>query len=140
MRTFGTAFALVVGLLFTGATPAFAAKGVKKNASPDVVHGVVVSVVHHKETKKNTNTGEVTIKTKHSKKKGQPAAKGAKTSKHTHKFTLGKNTTYTSMHGKTSAPATAAALKAGEHVAITHKANHAESVVIHHKHAKKKKK
>ena len=137
MRLFITSAALIVGLFGAGSSTAFAAKGVKKTATPGVAHGVVTHVEHHKVKGPNGHIGEITIKTHHSKKKGQPAVAGKKVSGHTHKFTIGANTTFSHSNGKQQTPATFAAVHQGEHVAITHTGHHASSVKIHTHAAKK---
>ena len=129
MRVLVISAALAFGLL--SASPAFAAKGVKKKAASGVAHGVVTHVEHHKVKAPNGHLGEITIKTHHSKKKGQPAAAGKKVAGHTHKFTVGTNTAFALVHGKQSQTAGFAAVHKGEHVAITHTANHATAVKIH---------
>jgi hypothetical protein len=138
VRSLITSAAVVLGLLSAGASPAFAAKGVKKKGVHHV-HGVVTQVNHHKGQK---GGGEFFVKTHHHKKKGQAAAVGQKGAGQTHKFTFGAGTRFTVVNKKQQGQAGANALRAGEHVMITHKGNHAEVVAIHSnaKNVKKKKK
>ncbi len=140
MRTLLTSAAVIFGLLGAGAAPAFAAKGVKKNPVNGVhhVHGVVTHVHHHKAKNAAGHVGEITVKTHHHKKKGQPAATGKKVTNHTHKYSVGSNTKFTIVHKRQHTPAAFAAVHVGEHVTLTTKGNHAESVAIHN-HTKKKK-
>jgi hypothetical protein len=141
MRTLLTVGAVVVGLLAAGASPALAAKGVKKNGEQKV-HGVVVSVHHHDAKAGGANSGnegEITIKVHSHKKKGQAAAKGGKKAgSKTERFTVGKETRFEVTNGKQHHAATFADVKPGEHVVIEHKGHHAEKVTIHHHSAKKK--
>jgi hypothetical protein len=135
MRTILTSAALAFGLLVAGVAPAFAAKGVKKNQSASqTVHGVVVNVSHHNAKAGSAGAGhegEITIKVHSHKKKGQAASTGKKAKSKTEKFTVGKETTFEVVQGKQHHPASFAAVKPGEHVAITHKGHHAEKVTIH---------
>jgi hypothetical protein len=134
MRAILTSVALIVGLLGAGVSPAFAAKGVKKNTVNGVhhIHGVVTHVHHHKTKNGAGHIGEITVKTHHHKKKGQPAVNGQKVTTHTHKFTVGANTHFSLVQGKQHKPANFSAVHVGEHVSIAHKSGHAESVAIHH--------
>lgn len=95
--------------------------------------------VHHHNGKNGAgHIGEITVKTHHNKKKGQPAAAGKKVN-HTHKFTVGTNTKFIAHNKQQQAPVTFAAVRVGEHVSITAKGQHAETVAIR-MHTKKKKK
>jgi len=138
MRLLFTSAALIFGLLGVGASPALAAKGVKKKPvnGAQHAHGVVTHVHHHPAKTSAGHIGEITIKTHHHKKKGQPAVAGKKLS-HTHKYTVGQNTTFATVQGKKHQPASFAAVHVGEHVVISHNGNHANSVHIH-KHVVKK--
>lgn len=138
MRSLLTSTVLLIGFLTLGASPAFAAKGVKKKPTNGVhvVHGVVTQVHHDKAKTSAGHIGEITIKTTHSKKKGKSATAGGKSASHTQKFSVGSGTKFEQAHGKQVTPAHFAAVHAGEHVAIQAKGNHAELVAIHH-HAKK---
>jgi len=140
MRTMFTTVALTFGLLVAGVSPAFAAKGVKKNGSTThKVHGVVTEVSHAKGKSGNTaHEGEITVKVHQGKKKGQPAASGKKTSAKTEKFTVGKETQFVVVKGKQQHASSFAAVKVGEHVTVMAKGHHAESVVIHEHSGKKK--
>jgi hypothetical protein len=141
MRTMLTVGAIVVGLLAAGASPVFAAKGVKKNGEQKV-HGVVVSVHHHDAKAGSANSGhegEITIKVHSHKKKGQAAAKGGKKAgSKTERFTVGKETKFEVSSGKQHHAGSFADVKPGEHVTIEHKGHHAEKVTIHHQSSKKK--
>jgi hypothetical protein len=128
--------ALTVGLIGAGASPAFAAKGVKKVPVNGVheVHGVVTHVQHHKGKAANGHIGEITIKTHHKKKKaGAVAVKTV-----THKFSVGKNTHFSLVHGKQHHAGNFAEVHDGEHVTIKEKDGHAESVAIHVQSIKRK--
>jgi hypothetical protein len=141
MRGLITTFAVLIGFLATGATPAFAAKGVKKKDGSEAVHkGVIVSITPiqgqatgvKKKGANNANNviAEITIKAHHAKKKSQPAAKGGKTGQHLHKFTIHKDTKFTLQTGKQQAPASLAVARVGEHVHITSKNMRAEHVTL----------
>jgi hypothetical protein len=123
MRTF---FGVVctVGLLWVGASSAFAAKGVKKNATHEI-HGIVVHVHHHQGKLANGHIGSITVKTHHKKKKAGAAGKK------THEFSVGTNTQFYLVHGTQHAPGNFAEVHDGEHVTIKEKDGHAESVAIH---------
>jgi hypothetical protein len=139
MRLIITSAALIFGLLGAGASPAFAAKGVKKKTPNGVhqTHGVVTHVQHHKTKNAAGHIGEITIKTHASKKKGQQAAAGNKASGQTHKFSVGANTSFSIVQGKNHQPASFTALRTGEHVSISHTGSHANSVQIHSHNVKK---
>ncbi|WP_157369806.1 hypothetical protein [Zavarzinella formosa] len=134
MRTLLTSAMLIVGLLCVSATPAFAAKGVKKKPQNGIHHirGVVVQVHHHPKATSAGHIGEITVKTHHRKKKSGSAAKGAKVSGHIHKLSVGSNTKFSSHKGKLKTPASFAAVHRGEHVMISAKGGHAEAVAILH--------
>ncbi len=140
MRTLITAAAVIFGLLSAGAAPALAGKGVKKNQANGVHHvqGVVTHVQHHKGKNAGGHLGEITVKTHHSKKKGQPAAAGKKATHHTHKFIVTSTTKFTHGNKNQQGPASFTSVRVGEHVTVTEKGNRAEVVAIH-AHTKKKK-
>jgi len=128
MRTF-FCLALTVGLAGVGVSPAFAAKGVKKNPVNGVheLHGVVTHVHHHNGKEVNGRIGEITIKTHHKKKKvGGVAVKTT-----THEFSVSKNTHFSLVHGLQHQPGHFGEVHDGEHVTIKEKNGHAESVAIH---------
>jgi hypothetical protein len=119
-------------VLGVAAPQAFAAKGVKKNTSAEhLIHGTVIHVEHT-----GPHHGEITVKTQHHKKKGQPAVAGVKVAHaHHEKFTVGPNTRFFVAHGQNVTAGTFAAVHKGEHVEIVARGHHAESVTIHHHHA-----
>jgi hypothetical protein len=128
MRTF-FCLALTVGIAGVGVSPAFAAKGVKKNPVNGVheLHGVVVHVHHHKGKEVNGRIGEITIKTHHKKKKsGEVVIKTA-----THELSVSKNTHFSLVHGTQHQAGSFGEVHDGEHVTIKEKDGHAESVAIH---------
>ncbi len=131
LRTCFVVLGLVLGVA-VAAPQAFAAKGVKKNTTGEhLIHGTVTHVEH-----KSLNHGEITVKTHHNKKKGQPAVAGVKVAHaHHHKFSVGPNTRFVVVHGQTATAATFAAVHKGEHVEILARGHHAETVTIHHHHA-----
>jgi hypothetical protein len=154
MRTL-LSLAATIGLLSLSATPAFAAKGVKKEVDGlHHVHGVVVHVEHSnggkgKKAKGKDHLGEITIKVTHHKKKGtaaaakpavaKPAVAGkAGKKKHEDKFSVSTHTKFVRVKGKERKMAAFADVKDGEHVTIIEKKGHAEEVLIH-EHAGKKK-
>jgi len=120
--------ALTVGLIGAGASPAFAAKGVKKNANEThEFHGVVIHVQHHKGKVANGHIGEITIKTHHKKKKaGAVVVKASH-----HKFSVSNNTQFVLVHNKLLQPGKFGEVHDGEHVTIKEKDGHAELVAIH---------
>jgi hypothetical protein len=132
VRTLLTSVAVAFGLLCAGTAPALAAKGVKKKPVNGVhhVHGVVTHVQHHNGRNGAGHIGEITVKTHHNKKKGQPAAAGKKAN-HTHKFSVGSNTKFVAHNRNQQAQVGFAAVRPGEHVTITAKGQHAEMVGIH---------
>jgi hypothetical protein len=107
------------------ATPAPAAKGVKKTGEHHV-RGTVVSVTHDKK-----GHGTLTVRVTHHKhKKGQTALQ-----KHAnHTFTLNH---HTHVHGASKGRTGLAALHTGEHVTVAAHHHHADQVTIHHHHKKK---
>jgi len=120
---------LTVGLA-VAVPQALAAKGVKKKGD-HWVHGTVTHVEH-----RANNTGEITVKTHHARKKvvvvaGQPAPT------HHHRFLVSQQTQFLSKHGQVEKATSFAAVKNGEHVSILVRGHHAEKVVIHHPHHKK---
>jgi hypothetical protein len=132
MRAIITLTAFVVGILGMGASTAFAAKGVKKNVEAlHTVHGVVTKVEHKKNKEAGGHIGEITVKVQQHKKKGQPAAAGAKQEEKTVKFSVNKETKFALVRGKQRVPAQFAAVREGEHVAILAKGEKAEAVGIH---------
>jgi hypothetical protein len=135
-----TVGALVVGVLALGASPALAAKGVKKSGEHKV-HGIVESVHHDAKAAAGGSggqEGEITVKVRNNKKKGQAAAKGSKKAgAKTERFTVGKETKFEATNGKQHHAVTFAAVKPGEHVVIEAKGHHAEKVTIHHHSGKK---
>jgi hypothetical protein len=136
MRTMLMVGALVMGLVAVGASPAFAAKGVKKNGEQKV-HGIVVEVHHDAKAGSGNSAGhegEIAIKV-HT-KKGKSGGKNAASK--TERFTVGKETKFEAITGKQHQAATFADVKPGEHVVIEHKGQHADKVTIHHHSAKKK--
>ena len=136
MRTMLMVGGLVMGLVAVGASPAFAAKGVKKNGEQKV-HGIVVEVRHDAKAGSGNSgghEGEITIKV-HT-KKGKSGGKNAASK--TERFTVSKETKFESTNGKQHHAATFADVKPGEHVAIEHKGHHADKVTIQHHNAKKK--
>jgi hypothetical protein len=128
---------VVLGVIFgltAGASTAQAGKGVKKNGknAEHHHHGVVTSVEHKK--------GHFEIVTHHKSKKKKAGAVNGVTTTH-HKFTVTASTKFYIAHkDKTRTATTFAHLHKGEHVTISSKNGHADSVVIHPKHKKKKKK
>jgi hypothetical protein len=118
----------------SGASPALAAKGVKKNNGKAVEHhhhGVVVAVDHKK--------GHLEIREHHKGKKKNGAAAQVKT--HLHKFNVNPATKVFSEFGKNQKkPSNFAAVHKGEHVSVAAHEHHADSIVIHHHHQKGKKK
>jgi hypothetical protein len=128
--------------LSAGAGNAQAGKGVKKNGQHEL-RGVVVAVQGGK------GGGSFTIKT-HAKKGGKGGAnaakaggKGGKANKggNTKTINFGAQTKFELVHNKQGRPASAAALRPGEHVSVKAGGNTAERVVIHigKKSGKKKK-
>ena len=137
MRTLYASLALAFGLLVAGASPAQAAKGVKKKtAGSHYTHGVVTHVHHHKVKNANGHTGELTVKTHHHKKKGQPAVAGKKLTGHTHKFSFSHSTRFTAGHGKSKRAVSSSAVHKGSHVAVSHTGHHADAVAVHTHHKK----
>jgi hypothetical protein len=125
----GIALAGLIVALSLGAGSAQAGKGVKKSQKEHTVHGVVVLVEHLK-----NHQGVIEIKTHHHKKK--TARKPGQT--HLHRFTVGSDTQFFTMHKLLETPASFASVHKGDHVAILAKNHHAERVLIHHHHHKKK--
>jgi len=122
--------ALTVGLVGAGASPAFAAKGVKKNDVNGVheLHGVVTHIEHQKGKNGNGQIGEITIKANHTKKK----AGAASVKECSHKVTVTKNTHVAHVHGQLQQPAAFGDVHVGHHVTIKVKQEgHADSVAIH---------
>jgi hypothetical protein len=133
LRTCLVVLGMVLGIAVV-APQAFAAKGVKKNTTAEHrIHGTVIHVEH-----KGPQHGEITVKTHHHKKKGQPAVAGVKAGPgHEHKFTVGPNTRFLVVHGQNATAATFAAVHKGEQVEILVRGHHAETVTIHHHHTVK---
>ncbi len=128
LRTYFAVLGIVLGIA-VAAPQAFAAKGVKKNTTGEhLIHGTVTHVEH-----KGDHHGEITVKTHHHKKKGQPAVAGVKAEQaHHHKFSVSPNTKFIVVHGQDANAATFAAVHKGEHVEILAHEHHAEMVTIHH--------
>ena len=119
---------LVLGLAVT-APQVRAAKGVKKKGD-HWVHGTVIHVEH-----RANNTGEITVKVHHARKKiavvaGQPAA-------HHHRLLVGPQTQFAIKAGQMEKATTFAAVRKGEHVSVLARTHHADKVVIHRHHLKK---
>ena len=120
---------LVIGLLLVLSAPeGFAAKGTKKTEEHRH-HGVVVSV----------GEGKITIKTHHKKKKKKAGATAAPKKHHEETFTVNKSTKVEIAHKGQHKAASHSALHKGEHVTIEAKKHHADVIVIHKHHKKKKK-
>jgi hypothetical protein len=119
------AVALTLGFC---ATPAPAAKGVKKNGEHHVTGKIVA--VHHG---KAGAGGTLIVHVPHHKQKkglGVVVKKG-----HDHTFTINPNTRV--MGVPAGRPQGIAALHAGQHVTVHAHRHHADAVAIHHHHKKK---
>lgn len=127
---------VVLVTLALGAAPAYAGKGVKKNAVEHRHHGRVIAIHHH--PKKGEMT--VTIKVHHHKKKNvaavaAPAVVGVK-HHHAHRsFHVTRGTAVEVVRGSAHQPATAAAIHKGAHVSIHAHQHMADKVAVHHKKA-----
>ena len=123
-----------VAMLGISASPASAAKGVKKTGEHHV-HGTVVSVQHAAKGKHGT----LTIRVAHHKhKKGQKAVNGAHAKKGaTQTFTIDH---HTRVDGAGNGKNGLHALRPGEHVTVAAHHHHADRVTVNHAkvHAKKK--
>jgi hypothetical protein len=128
LRSHLTVLGLAVALIAAGASPALAAKGVKKNKKGTTTehqhHGVVVHVDHKK--------GLLEIRSHHkgSKKKNGKVAKGAT---HLHRYTVTASTKVFSQHGKKRTPSNFSHVRKGEHVSVASHNGHADIIVIHHR-------
>lgn len=128
LRTHLVAIAVAFAVFFGGASQAQAAKGVKKKTSATAEHhhnGKVVAVDH--------KSGIISIQEHHKAKK-----KTARTQ--VHKFTVTSTTKVFTGVNKQRKPSNFAAVHKGEHVSIAARNHHADTVVIHSKVNKTKKK
>jgi hypothetical protein len=139
MATLRNLALLAVIALAVDSGSAFAAKG-GKNKGEHALKGVVESVELGKVG------GSFTIKThkhKNGKAAGKTGEKGAKKAAKAQKsktINITPQTQFIVMHKGQAKPATAAALRAGEHVVVEGGANGATKVIIHHGEKKAKKK
>jgi hypothetical protein len=123
LRTQVLVFGLAAALTTLGASPALAAKGVKKNQGKGAEHhhrGTVVAVDHKK--------GMLEIAEHHKGKK-----KNGKGANHLHKFTVNAGTkVFTELGNGPKHASNFAAVHKGEHVSVAAHEHHADAIVIHH--------
>lgn len=131
MKSVVIASAVALGLIGLTASPAAAAKGVKKAkpaATAQHVSGVVTRV---QQPVGKGGVGSVTVTATGSKKKGPAAANGGKAAGQVHTFTLTPTTAVVAGHNGQVRAVPHSALAVGEHVTVQANSDGTQKVTIH---------